>query len=229
MKKNKKPVNRVLYFIMLIFFLEYGCTKKAEPVNPKPIDSLIINNVKKIVILGNSIVHYNPSQALGWNGDWGMAASSADKDFVHILIKRFQKVDTTISVQYKNIAEFEFSYTYFPFNKLDSFCNKDLIIMKIGENVNAYNANYPLFIGKYNQLIHYLDSNNKAVKIIVDGFWENEKVNNDIRNYARNKNFGLVSITNISHPPSNKGFADHPNDIGMQLIADRIWNYINNN
>ncbi|MDP3394713.1 hypothetical protein [Sediminibacterium sp.] len=32
--------------------------------------------------------------------------------------------------------------------------------------------------------------------------------------YTRTKKIGLVSITNFSHPPANKEFADHPVDIG---------------
>ena len=39
----------------------------------------------KILFLGNSITRHGPSQAVGWSGDWGMAASAREKDFVHLV------------------------------------------------------------------------------------------------------------------------------------------------
>ncbi len=39
-----------------------------------------------IIFVGNSITKHGPSEALGWTGNWGMAATSEDKDFVHQLV-----------------------------------------------------------------------------------------------------------------------------------------------
>jgi hypothetical protein len=44
--------------------------------------------VKKMLVLGNSITHHGPSKKLQWTGNWGMAASSEDKDYVHVLFAK---------------------------------------------------------------------------------------------------------------------------------------------
>lgn len=38
-----------------------------------------------ILVLGNSITQCDPLTNLGWHGNWGMAATVEDKDFVHQL------------------------------------------------------------------------------------------------------------------------------------------------
>ena len=40
----------------------------------------------KLLTYGNSIQKHAPNASLGWEGNWGMAATSGDKDYVHRLI-----------------------------------------------------------------------------------------------------------------------------------------------
>ena len=174
-----------------------------ELIYPKAIDSSMIGNIRTVVILGNSIVRHGPYPSLGWYGDWGMDASTQENDFVHILIRNLQSKDNRIIVKYKNIADFEANFVSFQLSSVDSLRNADLIVMKIGENVNVAGTNYAQFITKYDQLIRYLDPSNKAVKLIVDGFWDHNEVNNDIRNYALGKKYPLVSITDLSLQSAN--------------------------
>ena len=213
------------FFFLLVSYT--GCSKQAELIYPKPIDSAMIGKIKTVVILGNSIVQYGPDPSLGWTGNWGLDASTKENDFVHILIRNLQSKNSGIVIRFRNIADFEANYVSFPLSSVDTLRNADLIIMKIAENVNAAGASYDQFITKYDQLVKYLDSSNKAVKLMVDGFWDHREVNNDIRNYAVYKKYPLVSITDLS-VSKYKGLAGHPNDEGMRLIAERIWNYIQN-
>ena len=194
-------------------------------VFPKPVDSSMIGKIKTVVILGNSIVRMSPNLSLGWYGDWGMAASKIDSDFVHILIKNIQAKDKTTHIKFRNIADFETNFVNFPLSSLDSLRNSDFIIIKIAENVESGGPNYDQFITYYDQLINYLDPSNKAVKLIVDGFWKRDPVNADVRNYALRHQYPLISITDLSSVSANKSIAGHPSDQGMRLIANRLWNY----
>ena len=65
------------------------------------------SEIKTVLILGNSIVLHSPRAEIGWYGDWGMAASVRDSDFVHLLIRDIHKKDSTVMVKFMNIADFE--------------------------------------------------------------------------------------------------------------------------
>ena len=55
----------------------------------------------RVLFVGNSITRHEPNPSLGWYGDWGMAASSKEKDYVHLVVaeldKKYGKVDYCIA------------------------------------------------------------------------------------------------------------------------------------
>jgi hypothetical protein len=190
--------------------------------------------IKRVVILGNSLVRHGRAPDIGWNGDWGMAASVRDSDFVHILIRNIHQKDPTVKIQFRNIADFERSFASYKLSKLDSFRNADLLIVKISENVNNHTALDSNFVYHYDRLIKYLASEKKSVKVIVDGFWKKQDVNTMIRKYAEVHQYPFVTTTDLSDDPSNtakglfkhEGVAAHPSDKGMRMIAQRVWESI---
>ena len=187
----------------------------------------------KILILGNSIVAHAPKPDIGWVGDWGMAASCKDSDFVHILIRNINEENNQAIVKFKNIAEFERnfkSYDLGNFQSLREF-EPDIIVIKISENVNDSIASKDDFQFYYERLINYLDPNNDANKIIVNGFWPRPVVNKIVEHVASSNNYDFVSITSLFDDSTNtakglfdnEGVALHPSDKGMRCIANLIW------
>ena len=65
------------------------------------------NKINKVLILGNSIVAHDPEPDIGWAGNWGMAASISDSDFVHVLTRKIQAANRYVVVKSWNIAVFE--------------------------------------------------------------------------------------------------------------------------
>lgn len=188
--------------------------------------------IRTVVILGNSIVRHPPLPAIGWSNDWGMAASAADSDFVHRLIYSIHRSQPNVNVRYLNIAGWERDYRHYDIARLDSLRNPDLLILRLGENVEDQQANEIEFTAKYDQLINYLDKDQKAIKVITDSFWSNQYVNQWIKKYADKKQYDFVSLHDLSIDSTNmalskftnEGVGRHPSDKGMASISNRIWN-----
>ena len=232
---NKFFLNNISPIICgLLMLLFSSCNNLSNQKVENHIDSANIGKIRKVLILGNSIVRHPPKPDIGWNNDWGMAASAKDSDFVHILIHDVQEKDDSVLFNFENIAGFESDYTMYPISTLDSFKNPDMLIIKIGENVDGRKTVDSNFISHYDKLINWLDPNNKSVKIIVDGFWDNPGVNDKIKEYAIAHQYPFITTTDLSKDTTNeargkfenKRVAIHPSDKGMRMIAERIWSYM---
>jgi hypothetical protein len=190
--------------------------------------------IKTVVILGNSLVRHGPKSDIGWYGDWGMAASVKDSDFVHLLIRDIHQIDPLAEIKYKTIYDFERNFDSYNFSNLDSLRNPDMLIMKISENVNDQKAMDDDFITYYDNLIKYIAPEKSTLKVIVDGFWSRKNVNRLIKECALRNNYPFVTITDLSKDTTNmaigkfehKGVAAHPSDKGMRMIEQRIWDII---
>ena len=49
------------------------------------------NGGLKILFVGNSISRHAPKPEVGWTGDWGMAASEAEKDYLHLIVAKIKE------------------------------------------------------------------------------------------------------------------------------------------
>lgn len=225
--KNLKIIS---YASLILLFSITACSiKVASKSKSSP-----SKKIKNVVILGDSIVAHPISEKIGWYGDWGMAASVRDSDFVHLLIAQIHQFDESVNVRFVNIATFERNYETYDLSQLAAYKDADMLIVKLSENVKSHTAVEKEFIHFYDRLLRYLAPTDTTVKIVVDGFWPSP-VNDILKEYSQENNYPFVTIHDLFRDDpansakglfENEGVAKHPSDKGMRNIAIRIWNCI---
>lgn len=212
----------------------------AQAPQASAAQDLKFHNVKasRILFLGNSITLHGPAPAIDWQGKWGMAASSQDKDYVHLVLMGISEVtgkqpETVVS----NIASFERQYDRYDIHhelKKELDFKPCIVIVAIGENVPALTSEQAkaTFQSRVTTLLKTLQENSHPVIVVRSCFWpdqakdrilrqgclevggvfvDNGALSKDERNFAR-------SERTFSHA----GVAGHPGDRGMRAIADSI-------
>ncbi|SMD11615.1 glycoside hydrolase family 99-like domain-containing protein [Pedobacter nyackensis] len=216
-----------LLSISLVFGAFFSCSA-AKPTGD------VVTKYKNVLILGNSITRHGPKRDIGWSGDWGMAASARDSDYVHLLIKKFQAIEPGAIVRFRNINDFEKGYWKYNLSQLDDLkqSKPDLIILRLGENVEVGTMKANDFKKYYAGLISYLTADNPKAKILnASSFWKKEAVANEIRAVSEARGDQFVDLSVLSTDSTNmafgkfqhKGVAMHPSDKGMKAIAKKIW------
>ncbi|WP_442505385.1 SGNH/GDSL hydrolase family protein [Novipirellula sp. SH528] len=244
MRASLLRVHQSVYVIaMLLVTLHVALSTSSFAEEP----DIVFNGTKanKVLFLGNSITLHGPKPDIGWEGNWGMAASAKEKDYVHLVLKAIaQQTGKTPESMVVNIAAFERQFESYDVDsalRQELAFKPDLVIVAIGENVpelstEQLQAAFRLSMAKL--LTSFKQSSNPD--IVVRGcFWGNrikdqileetckqvggrfasaDTLGNDEANYAR-------SERDFTH----QGVAAHPGDRGMQAIADVIVKAIANN
>lgn len=188
-------------------------------------------DINRILFLGNSITWHTPAPEIGWHGDWGMAASSKEMDYVHILMRRISGIRPNALFRTQNIAEFERGFWEYDLNRMaeERGFAADLTILKIGENVDGKEAAARDFCTYYRKLLESIVPAGKAV-LCVGGFWESP-LNGVMEAAAAEYGCKYLEIGFLSREDANRavgmfehaGVAAHPSDRGMEAIAGLIW------
>ena len=189
---------------------------------------------KKVMFFGNSITRHEPNASIGWHGDWGMAASSIDKDYVHLVVAELDKRYGTVDYCIAQGAMWEWEYPRTEevfeeyYSKVREF-DADIIVIRIGENVTAkkhLEINCQPYFAK---MVDRLVGENAKKVIITDMFWY--AIYNDcFREVCEEKGYTFCHLTDLEEDEStmakglfeHAGVAGHPGDYGMQCIANRI-------
>lgn len=215
---------RTLLTSALALVVAYSA-KAAEPV--------------KLLILGNSITVHAPAPNIGWTGNWGMAASSEAKDFVHLLAADLSKsTGTRPALIARNIAEFEREHESFNLAKnlkAEREFEADIIVVAIGENVpepTTDDAKMKYAVA-FARLLAHLKSNDKQTVIVRGSFWPSPVKDGIMKKAAEAAGATFVDIAALGRDPANAasaerkiehpGVAGHPGDKGMRAIADALF------
>lgn len=184
----------------------------------------------KILFVGNSIAKHAPKPSIGWNRDCGMAASSAECDYVHLVVKKImEKYDKNVSYGIAQAAQYARTFTeYGPehdYSEAKAF-GADIILMFYGANVpKTYDEDKnpkKTFGEAYEDMRNYLVKDDTVV-FHSQGFYIREKL--DSEKLAVSEKYGdvFINIDDIRRLPESHGLFNHPGDEGMAMLADRFF------
>jgi hypothetical protein len=192
----------------------------------------------RLLFIGNSITLHAPAPDIGWNGNWGMAATSAARDYVHLVISGVEtKTGKKPGAKVVNLADFERNYsTYDPALRLTAEVDfkAETLILAIGENVPALTtdearANFQTSVVK---LIKQLQGESRPDIYVRSCFWPDAAKDSALRQACTEVGGTFVDISILAKDEGNQarserkidhpGVAGHPGDKGMQAIATAI-------
>lgn len=193
---------------------------------------LVDNTDIRILFLGNSITRHGKAENLGWYGDWGMAASCRESDYVHMLVDLFQKDGNRVSYCIANLSEWErtcdMSLLETRYAQAKEF-GADIVVVRLGENASLA-KHLQEFLPRYQMLAEWFSENGAQV-VITDLFWAYEPFDNFVENLAESKGYAFAQLHDLGASDKMKaigkfkhqGVAVHPGDKGMKAIAKRIY------
>jgi hypothetical protein len=192
--------------------------------------------VRRILFLGNSITLHAPKADIGWTGNWGMAATAADKDYVHLITSALAaQTGTAPEAMVENIADFERTPEKFDFKtRLEKplAFKADVVVVAIGENVPAprTDAAKAAFREHFQKLLATLKSKDGPAVFVRSCFWPDPVKDEILKRVSTEAGVTFVDISAVGKDPSNRasaerqiahqGVAGHPGDKGMKAIAD---------
>jgi len=187
----------------------------------------------RILFLGNSITLHPPKADIGWEWNWGMAASAQEKDYVHILMRQIRQVHAAAQFMVRNIYDFETQYWDYDLTHLQEqrdFSSSCLVI-RIGENVDGQQVKTKNFEYYLDQMIHYVNPGDAGQVICTNCFWDSPAVSAILEAVARKNGYLFADIRHLGQDERNmaigqfwhEGVAHHPSDRGMAEIAEAIW------
>jgi len=203
----------------------------------KPVSASL--TTEKILFLGNSITLHAPKPTIGWTGNWGMAASSKGKDFVHLLTTDISNLTgSRPKIIVRNISEFERGYDDFKLTtelKSELEFNADIVVVAIGENVPELATNFERkeFEIAFAKLIAVLRLHEESSIFVRSSFWPHKVKDAIMRRASLVAGVTFIDISALGHDESNMaqserkfehmGVGKHPGDKGMRAIADAIF------
>ena len=194
--------------------------------------------MKRVLILGNSITLHGPSAQVSWTGNWGMAASAADKDYVHLLIEGLtQRLGERPETMVRNIATFEREHA--TFNIAEGLREEigfgaDTVVLAIGENVPALKTpeEQKAFRDALAKLLATLRQKSNPAFYVRSCFWADSVKDKILKDVCDEFGGVFVDIGALGKDEKNfarserkyehDGVAGHPGDRGMKAIADAI-------
>ena len=184
----------------------------------------------RVLVLGNSITRHGPRPEIGWTNDFGMAASSVDRDFVHVLAAKARAEFPAASFELANVAG-TFERTFGKGVELERDFGRfrdwrpDAVILFFGANCpKTYDAKPDGRFGReLERLRNFLANDGKTRFLFCQGFYDRPVLDAEKKALAAKYGDVYVPMADIRSRNDVKGRYSHPSDNGMRLIAERFW------
>lgn len=226
-KHEKSQQDRISSLEVKVNLLQAENNKSTVDWNPDDFNYLAI---------GNSIT-IHPLNEYWWN-ECGMAASTAEKDYVH-------QVASALDAKYYayNFASWEMMGhdRGETLSLLDGLLSEalDLVTIQLSENASDLST----FESDFEELIRYVQKEAPNAQLLVIGdFWDKEQKDEMKQQACEATGVDFISLDEIKgleeyqcgmnttvfdsdgnpHTVEHSGLAKHPGDTGMKWIADRI-------
>lgn len=204
-----------------LFFCFLSCKSDEQGSEP----------IQKILVIGNSITYHPPDAAIGWNADWGMAASAPDKDYFSLLEDSLRYHLPELEMMRENVYPFERKFSSLDFAMYEHLRDfqADMLVIRLGENIPLENLEGWNFSQSLREFAAFLSSGQTRV-LLTTTFWPNTAVNDQLLHAAAEMNWQVVQLSQLGAQDSymameeysNESVARHPNDQGMQAISRLI-------
>ena len=222
-----------------VTLIPYGSTKfriSMFPVTAEP--EVKPSAIRRILFLGNSITLHGPKADIGWTGNWGMAASSEDKDYVHLVTSALARhTGSRPQILVSNIAGFERNYATYDVDSQmkDLFAfDPDLVVLTIGENVPALGSEEAKtqFKAGVMSILRCAMAKRHPLVVVRSCFWADAAKDEVLRQACQEVGGIFVDAGPLGRDPANAarsersfahaGVAGHPGDKGMKALAGAI-------
>ena len=201
--------------------------EKCDPDDGKPI---------KVAFIGNSITRHPPNKGLGWTNDWGMAASAAEKDYVHLVARGLEKQTGRKAAPMifgSGALEREYRDWEKTCDVLQGVVSNrpEIVVLAYGENANdlTNDVNAAAYERTYRRAVRMMKDVGARV-VIRTSFWAKPRQHEMMQRIAREENVLIADCSDLGQKPEMRadgrfrhgGVAFHPYDPGMAVLADRI-------
>ena len=193
---------------------------------------------KRVMFMGNSMTLHGIKPDIGWHGEWGMAASCAEKDYVHCLMDAIEGATSDPVFCICQVAAWEYNYKngseFFPRYENAMAFNPDILVMRYIENCPKADFDPEVFKAESKVLLGKLCKDGTQV-ILTTGFWRHPG-DEAIRQLGKELHLPVVELGDLGEQDEmkaiglfeHKGVANHPGDLGMEHMANRIFDVLKN-
>jgi hypothetical protein len=187
----------------------------------------------KVLFVGNSITYHEKAEHLGWMHACGMAATCLEKDYVHLVVKGLEEKYGDVSYCVTTAVGWEYDFAHAEevlkqYEDLKYF-DADIVILRIGENSNREQLADNDYETAFDGMAKFFFGNARK-KVLTSLFWRYDPFDIPIEAVAKKNGYTFVSLNEFGARDDCKaygeyehgGVAQHPNDKGMEEIANAI-------